>query len=191
MVLLRWLKLLYQLSWGYYWCITGTRLEHLQQVSLSGKRWRLLLTHSHRERILFPRHTSWQHTFYMVMSGIFSCGSLQVHFTWRMGNGSISIWISTALVYLGASLYCTPLGATSSVLIPTPCLGTPTAFNTENQKSGRHYLIWRLWWTAPSSSQLSISIILHSMASGPLIHHSPMNSLRFNSIPVIDTDRVT
>ena len=67
-----------------------------------------------------------------------------------------------ALKYIYFSLYRNLLGTTSLVWSPTPCMGTSMALNTGNQKSGRHYLSWRMCWTAPISSQIKRSMGLNS-----------------------------
>ena len=162
MVLLRRLQFLNQLKKVYSRFIMGISLVHLQYTSLSRRRWRFPLTHSHRETILSPRHTSWKHTFFMVLGGTSSCGRLKIHCPGRMGSGSRYVWTSMAFIYLHVSSYCTPPGATPSVWSLTPCLGTPTALDTGNQNSGRHYLKYRMCWTVPSSSQISSSMRLHS-----------------------------
>ena len=120
----------------------------------------------------------------MVLSGTSICGSLRMHCPGRMGIVSSSVWTSTSIRTLHANPYCAPLGATSLVWISTPCLGTTTALNTGNQNIGRQYFMWRMCWTAPSSSQLSHSIILHSpvlpghSSNAPWwIHFVPINSL--------------
>ena len=162
MVLLRRLQFLNQLKKVYSRFIMGISLVHLQYTSLSRRRWRFPLTHSHRETILSPRHTSWKHTFFMVLGGTSSCGRLQIHCPGRMGSGSIYVWTSMAILSLHANPYFTPPGAISFFWSPSPCLGTPTVLKTRNQNIGRHYLIWVLCWTAPISSQLRRIMILNS-----------------------------
>ena len=142
---------------------------------------KVTLTHSQREQVLLPSHTSWQHTFCIVLRSTRICGSLQLHCLGQMGSGSSSVWISMALGSLHFSPYCTSLGAKSLVWSPTPCLGTTTSLKTVKQNSGRHYLRWMLHWTVPSSSQPKRSMILNSLVH---LGHSSSTPWWTNSVSI-------